>query len=125
MFTTWQAADLSALVSISQAPFRVQGHFGNRVIPAPGGCDTPRHQEEQKKFYHWPRLSNFRGPDPEHIHTGVGGEASNPENPPYAAAASGTRALPGNNAPALHCEGSWQDSRRPCQASRGFRLYAS
>lgn len=53
-----------------------------------------------------------------------GVEGSNPENPPYAATASGTRAFPGNNAPALHCEGSWQGSRGLCQASRGFRLYA-
>lgn len=97
--------------------------FGSRAVPAPGGCNTPRHQEEEEGLRHGPRLSNSLGLDPDHILTGAG--ASQPENSPYTATASGTRALPGNNAPALQYEGSWQESRRPCQASRGFRLHAS
>lgn len=48
--------------------------------------------------------ANFLGPDPDYSHTGA--RVSKPEKSPSAATAPGTRALPGNNAPAMHYEGS-------------------
>lgn len=48
--------------------------------------------------------SDFLGLDPDHILMGVG--AWKPENLPYTATASGTRALPRNNASVPHCEES-------------------
>lgn len=61
-------------------------------------------REEEEGLCHGPGLSDFLGLDPDHILTGVG--AWKPENLPYTATASGTRALPGNNASVLHCEES-------------------